>query len=139
MIPRGRPGVEPLQAPNDFFEKQLAASFPFVQISVRNDVVHGKNALWHAIGIDGGQATYLFFRHGFEGLVSLIVGPARKDFGYGDLGPQKFDSGADVGVGFTANRRKASLHHEPSWMFPFWPGRFYITPMHFPALRDPRW
>ena len=82
---RARRRVEPLQASNDFFGGQFAASFPTIQISMSDDVVHGKNALGDTFVVDDGQAPDLFFRHSAHCFVNLVVRLAGEDVGCGDL------------------------------------------------------
>lgn len=81
--------VQAFQASDDFFGRQLAASFPTVQVSMRDDVIHGKDSLQDAFVVNDGQAAHLLFRHGAEGLVNFLVGFTGKDWGYGDVSDRK--------------------------------------------------
>lgn len=74
-----------LQASDDVFRGQLAVAFPFVQIAVRDDIIHGENSLRDILVVNHGQAADLFVRHGAESFVDFIVGLARDDLLFRNL------------------------------------------------------
>lgn len=105
-------GIQLFEAPNNFFRRKFAAIFPLVQVPAGDDVIHRKNSWRHALCIDDGQASNLFFRNGAGGLVNFIVRLARENLTCGDL-PDREVAGqavvrahgdADVAVGHDANK-----------------------------------
>src|SRR6266699_432433 len=81
--------VESFHCSDDFLGRELAATLPLIQISVSDDVVHGKDPLWYAVLVHDRKAAHLFVRHGLQGLVDFILWFAGDYVRCGDLSDRK--------------------------------------------------
>src|SRR6266700_389303 len=98
--------VEPFQRPDDFLGRELAATLPLIQISVSDDIVHGKDSLRYAFLVHDGKPAHLFVRHALQGFVDFVLRFAGDYVRCGDLSDRKLSrqavsssrSDADVAV-----------------------------------------
>jgi hypothetical protein len=74
-----------LQTSNDFLGGEFATTFPFVHVSMSDEVVHREDSLRYAFVVHDRQAPHLSVCHGVQSFMNFVIRLAREDISCGDL------------------------------------------------------